>query len=741
MLDWLLDMLPAVDDSFSDTRESNSPVSPCPYASVPTVEVLALDEVHFQQRVELQAFGRPWAGNGTYAWSVVSGTCTLSSKAGARITATRALPGTVRLQVTYSIGAQTSPPAFHTLRFVDPVVYVIGGGAAGLKASAHLLERGYRVVLCEATGALGGRARTRDALGGDFKVDLGCQWLHGDEWRWELEEKTSIDSLGFKEDNQQGVYPQLTGMWAFPRDVQDVINQATRQVEEALEHHSSAAASTVLPINAEVATRPAYQAIFTKRRNTWVTEQVRQHLGDRAAASVSAEAIQQRAVELARKMALVVRPPEINNRAAQLARDENPGVEPTREAIEAKKVTAKEMLLNEKANAFDQGLGNESLAVLEAVQQKQETARTQLANEEYERLKPSEPQVTLELTPQLQGRFNAQHPPERFAALCQKAYEMERAKEGPLEEAAEYEAFSNIDRSGVGLGEAEEEGCDVEQSNDNSWYLGGYGGLLVAYGAYLQGGHPKRARLTVRLNATVTRIAFGAGEPQVTINGAVEKASAVVLTVSTGVINSGDIALEGTGAAAVLEAYGKLPMGNYKKVVLVFDQEVLLARASDEDIEAHQQPSTVYWYQDGDGRLWKFIVPDGFRRVVITIVGGALADALDADADLAEARARAAMQAVGLVAAQAVVQERFVSTWKTEPTFRGAYSYTAPGGEGMRKRLIDQPLRAHRVALAGEALYSKYGTAHGAYITGLRAAKVIDKALSHLLPVPAENLS
>lgn len=62
-------------------------------------------------------------------------------------------------------------------------VTVVGGGIAGLVAAISAAERGGNVVLLEATGKLGGRARSLD---GPFVANLGPHALYagGFSWRW-----------------------------------------------------------------------------------------------------------------------------------------------------------------------------------------------------------------------------------------------------------------------------------------------------------------------------------------------------------------------------------------------------------------------------------------------------------------------------------------------------------------------------------------------------------------------------
>jgi monoamine oxidase len=62
--------------------------------------------------------------------------------------------------------------------------------------------------------------------------------------------------------------------------------------------------------------------------------------------------------------------------------------------------------------------------------------------------------------------------------------------------------------------------------------------------------------------------------------------------------------------------------------------------------------------------------------------------------------------------------------WNSDPWIRGAYSIAAPGGAGQRERLAE-PV-GERLFFAGEATsVSAYGSAHGAYQSGLAALQAI----------------
>jgi len=76
-----------------------------------------------------------------------------------------------------------------------------------------------------------------------------------------------------------------------------------------------------------------------------------------------------------------------------------------------------------------------------------------------------------------------------------------------------------------------------------------------------------------------------------------------------------------------------------------------------------------------------------------------------------------------------------VSMWGADPWSRGAYSHARPGAADARARLA----RAveNRIFLAGEATSADfYGTAHGAWLEGERAARQALRALG-LDPGPA----
>lgn len=80
--------------------------------------------------------------------------------------------GTQRMSITSRVGASR--------------IAVIGGGAAGISAGRTLAAAGRDVVLLEARGHLGGRARS-DVSFAAHPVELGAEFVHGERvatWEW-----------------------------------------------------------------------------------------------------------------------------------------------------------------------------------------------------------------------------------------------------------------------------------------------------------------------------------------------------------------------------------------------------------------------------------------------------------------------------------------------------------------------------------------------------------------------------
>lgn len=87
---------------------------------------------------------------------------------------------------------------------VGKKVIIVGAGLAGIHAGWLLLQKGFEVVILEASDRWGGRIRVLEGFA-DFPVELGAEEIHGDESDWyKLVKKTP--GLRFAEGDDSDYY-------------------------------------------------------------------------------------------------------------------------------------------------------------------------------------------------------------------------------------------------------------------------------------------------------------------------------------------------------------------------------------------------------------------------------------------------------------------------------------------------------------------------------------------------------
>ncbi|MBE7219329.1 MAG: FAD-dependent oxidoreductase [Caulobacteraceae bacterium] len=205
------------------------------------------------------------------------------------------------------------------------------------------------------------------------------------------------------------------------------------------------------------------------------------------------------------------------------------------------------------------------------------------------------------------------------------------------------------------------------------------------------------------------------------------RASACIVTVSTGVLRAGRIAFAPELPPDILAALDGLPMG-------------LLAKAafhlSDPARFADGVPELVEWRLPHRGAPAMLLTVNAARRPLATAYLGGR-HALDLEphpADLlAEFRDRLAA-AYGFAAAATLPgpdpASGHVTAWSTDPRFAGAYAFARPGHADARAAL-GRPFAGGRVVIAGEACRADglAGTVGGAFLDGHRAADAVITSL------------
>lgn len=230
----------------------------------------------------------------------------------------------------------------------------------------------------------------------------------------------------------------------------------------------------------------------------------------------------------------------------------------------------------------------------------------------------------------------------------------------------------------------------------------GYGNLIALLGE----------GLPIRLNAAADRIDWSGKQVRLATPQGEVRARRAIVTVSTGILGGGDIRFVPDLPNWKQEAIAALPIGNHNRICLLFDRNVLG--------ETHPPNVTV---MPSGGEPMAFRLRPFGQDCVVGLTGGRFADWLEragveASADLAKENLK---KVYGSDIAKHVTRH-VVTAWRGDPWIKGAYSAAKPGQAGQRAKLAE-PLD-ERLFFAGEASsLDFFSTAHGAYLTGIRAAE------------------
>ena len=235
-------------------------------------------------------------------------------------------------------------------------------------------------------------------------------------------------------------------------------------------------------------------------------------------------------------------------------------------------------------------------------------------------------------------------------------------------------------------------------------------GTLVAH--YAKG-------MEVKLKTPVTRIRWGGrGVAADTAAGPVTARVAVVALPSA-TIAEGSVIFTPHLPAEVLQAHHDLPLGLLEKVALRFKRNVFPSETTE-----------FLQLKRADGRGLGYQTRHGGENVCIAFAPGRVARDLEARGE--QAAIAAALDELTAMLGGDVrkhFDEGAATAWASDPYARGAYSYCVPGRFGARA-LLTRPVGG-RIVFAGEHTeQAAYGTLHGAYRSGVRAAAEAQRLLA-----------
>ena len=233
---------------------------------------------------------------------------------------------------------------------------------------------------------------------------------------------------------------------------------------------------------------------------------------------------------------------------------------------------------------------------------------------------------------------------------------------------------------------------------------GGYGNLLSRLAPHAQ----------IRCACAVQKITY-TDSKHIVIESSlgVLSARAVIITVSTGVLNSGSIKFIPVLPLDIQTAIAALPLSHCNKIILPLRPGAATLTAHD----LRLVPIT----SAADGI--EILIRPGGHPVVIGLLGGALG------LELADAGSRAMVDALhqllrmiyGAEVARDFAANPQTIDWSHDPHVLGYVATPKPGDAGARQALSD-PID-NRLFFAGEALSRDFmGDVHGAWLSGIEAA-------------------
>lgn len=272
---------------------------------------------------------------------------------------------------------------------------------------------------------------------------------------------------------------------------------------------------------------------------------------------------------------------------------------------------------------------------------------------------------------------------------------------------------------------------DAADLHELDWELGEEyvnlpgGDLLIYDGGYGKIVEGLAAKLDIQTGAVVERVAHDADgvRLQVRVGENEEKmrADRVIVTVPLGVLKSGAIQFDSGLPPEKLAAIGRVGFGNYEKFGLRFPKQFWPNEA--------QRFNFLTEAESGVGSeqftSWLNNAHYSGEPILVVYHSGSRAKAINklSDDQLLDATMDALRTMFGADIPQPEATIR--TGWESDPFARGSYSFQKVGGQEGDRLALAAPVGG-RIFFAGEATHPHFfATVHGAYETGIRAAREV----------------
>lgn len=228
--------------------------------------------------------------------------------------------------------------------------------------------------------------------------------------------------------------------------------------------------------------------------------------------------------------------------------------------------------------------------------------------------------------------------------------------------------------------------------------------------------------LDIRRNTRVDRIEYEQGDGAAVHAGEqVFESDFVICTSPLGILKNGGISFDPPLPKRVRNSINRIGMGNVCKIALKFDK-------------VHWPTDTQYFglMTEEKGRWNYFLNYHAFSQenILLGLSVGAYAEKAESMTD--PEMVADAMQAVRTMFGKHVPDPKMhlATRWSQNPNCLGAYSFTKFGSKPGDFDRLAKPI-AKTLLLAGEHTnFNYHGTVHGAYLSGLNAAEIIEEKLA-----------
>lgn len=251
--------------------------------------------------------------------------------------------------------------------------------------------------------------------------------------------------------------------------------------------------------------------------------------------------------------------------------------------------------------------------------------------------------------------------------------------------------------------------------------------MLFRRGGYVQLIEELVKNVPVLLNQKVTKISYSQQGIQVTTTDHVYNSRYVVVTLPLGVLKANSVKFSPELPKEKITAIKNLGFGVYNKVYLLFPQPFWDVQSEWlEFFPDAKQPQEFYEAFN----YYKFY----HQPILLFFIAGDFAKQMEALSD--QQIVDRVMLRLRLAYGPSVPQPTSytITRWGHDPYSNGSYSYPRIGSDERDITILAEPV-AQRVFFAGEATSKEdYGTVHGAYISGIDAAKAIIKIQEQAAP-------